>query len=65
MTKKAETIKADYTGNTWLINKLADGLTHAESVLQPPFPANCLNWILGHILSRRNTALTLLQAEPF
>jgi hypothetical protein len=64
MTEKAESIQKDYTGNTWLINKLTDGLTHAESVLQPPFPANCLNWILGHILSRRNTALTLLQAKP-
>ena len=65
MTEKAESIQKDYTGNTWLINKLTEGVTHAESVLQPPFPANCLNWILGHILSRRNTALTLLQAKPF
>jgi len=64
MTEKAETIQKDYAGNTWLINQLTDGLTHAESALQPPFAANCLNWILGHILSRRNAALTLLQAEP-
>jgi hypothetical protein len=64
MNEKAETIKNDYESNTWLITRLTDGLTHAESVLQPPFPANCLNWILGHILSRRNTALTLLPAEP-
>lgn len=64
MNEKAETIKSDYEGNTWLITRLTDGLTHTESVLQPPFPTNCLNWILGHILSRRNTALTLLQAEP-
>jgi hypothetical protein len=64
MTEKAESIQKDYAGNTRLINKLSDGLTHSESVLQPPFPTNCLNWVLGHILSRRNTALTLLQAEP-
>lgn len=64
MNEKAEAIKNDYAGNTWLINKLSDGLTHAESVLQAPFPTNCLSWIVGHILSRRNTALTLLGAEP-
>ena len=63
-TNKAEAIKSAYETNTWLINQLTEGITHGESVFQLPFPANCLNWILGHILSSRNSALTLLQAEP-
>lgn len=30
-----------------------DGITNAESLLQPPFPANCMNWVLGHMLTYR------------
>jgi hypothetical protein len=60
--EKKRAIQGAYETNTWLIEKLTAGLTHTESVLQLPFPANCLNWILGHVLSRRNTALQLLAA---
>jgi uncharacterized damage-inducible protein DinB len=28
-------------------------ITHAESLLQPPFRGNCLNWVIGHILVMR------------
>ncbi|HHX63590.1 MAG TPA: DinB family protein [Chloroflexi bacterium] len=40
------------------------GLTHADSVLQPPFRGNCLNWVMGHIIDNRNTILRNLGAEP-
>jgi uncharacterized damage-inducible protein DinB len=42
-----------------------DGLSHKDSLLQPPLRGNCLNWVLGHILEGRNTALTLLGESPF
>lgn len=45
---------------TRLIHMQADGLTHAESLLLPPFRANCFNWVLGHILTSRDTCLRLL-----
>ncbi|NIQ10156.1 MAG: hypothetical protein GWN61_15570, partial [candidate division Zixibacteria bacterium] len=60
----SENISSTYTSNHWLINQLIDGLTHEDSLIQPPFPANCLNWILGHIIRGRNTALILLDVEP-
>ena len=63
-TSKAQQLIDDYAGNTWLIERHVEGLSHEESVLQPPFPANCLNWVLGHIISRRNSALQLLSAVP-
>lgn len=56
----AEELVGDYEGNTWLIGRHTEGITHDESTLQPPFPANCMNWILGHIISRRNSALEVL-----
>lgn len=48
----------------WLIHKQAEGLTHADSVLQLPFRGNCFNWVLGHIINSRNQALALLDEAP-
>jgi hypothetical protein len=50
--------------NTRLIHMQTAGLTHADSLLQPPFRANCLNWIIGHLLVGRNRVLRALGAEP-
>ena len=36
-----------------VIKQKTEGLTHADSMLQLPFPGNCMNWILGHILVYR------------
>ena len=40
------------------------GLTHADSLLQPPFRGNCMNWVLGHILDTRNGVLKVLGEMP-
>lgn len=53
-------IGQSYGSTHWLIKKHADGLSHADSVIQPPFQANCFNWVLGHILAGRNEALSYL-----
>jgi len=47
-----------------LIKMQTDGLTNADSLLQLPFRGNCLNWVLGHILDGRNTALKRLGGSP-
>ena len=60
MTERGELIGQDYERNTWLIQHTVEGLTHAESVLQLPFKANCLNWVLGHILAGRQITLEVL-----
>jgi hypothetical protein len=36
------------------------GLTHADSLLQPPFRGNCLNWVLGHITQSRDRMLRVM-----
>ncbi len=43
-----------------VIHMQVDGLSHADSLLQPPFRGNCLNWVLGHIVEGRNGALRAL-----
>ncbi len=57
---RAQSLIADFETNTWLIHKHIDGISNEESLLQLPFPANCLNWVLGHIVWRRNSALSVL-----
>ncbi len=58
MTRAEELIQA-YAVNTRLIGRLIEGITHDESLLQPPFPTNCFNWVLGHILVSRNESMRL------
>jgi uncharacterized damage-inducible protein DinB len=60
----AETLVASFGLTRQLIRMQTDGLTHEDSLIQPPFRGNCLNWVLGHILQGRNTALTLLGEPP-
>ena len=59
----AESLTQSYATNHWLINTITEGLTNADSLVQPPYDGNCLNWILGHILASRQTALKLAGAE--
>jgi uncharacterized damage-inducible protein DinB len=36
-----------------VIKRHTQGLSHADSMKQLPFPGNCMNWNLGHILVYR------------
>jgi uncharacterized damage-inducible protein DinB len=40
------------------------GITHEESLIQPEPGGNCVNWVLGHLLSIYNQALPLLGQQP-
>ena len=53
---------AEYYGLTYrVIRRQLDGITHEESLVQPPFRGNCLNWVLGHIVVSRTPLLTSLE----
>ena len=60
----AESLTQSYATNHWLIGVLIEGLTNDDSLVQPPYEGNCLNWVLGHILSGRHTAMKLVGAAP-
>ncbi len=49
--------------NLEVIERQTAGLGHADSMLQLPFRGNCLNWVLGHILTYRNEMLKLAGAD--
>lgn len=46
--------------NHQLVTQQMAEITHAESLMQPPFEANCLNWLLGHIISSRSSVLRMV-----
>ncbi len=46
-----------------LIKSQAEGLTHAESLVQPRPSGNCMNWVLGHLLESQVSLLTALGGE--
>jgi len=37
-----------------------EGLTHADSMKQLPFPGNCMNWNIGHIMVYREEYLGVI-----
>jgi hypothetical protein len=61
---RAKKLADEYAFQTNLIKHLINGVTDQESLMQLPFEANCMNWILGHILSRRHSAIEALGADP-
>lgn len=48
--------------NAAIAERQAAGLSHAESLIQPPVRGNCMNWVLGHIVHSRNLMLESLGA---
>ncbi len=40
------------------------GITHAESLVRPAAGGNCLNWVVGHLLTVEGLILSLLGQPP-
>lgn len=64
MTDRAKKLLDQYAFQTRLIQHHVEGVSDNNSLLQLPFDANCINWILGHIISRRQSALDALGSGP-
>ncbi|MFQ5398941.1 MAG: DinB family protein [Anaerolineae bacterium] len=60
----AEHMIAVFERDHWVVCQQANGLSHEDSLLQPPFRCNCFNWVLGHIVGGRDLVLAALGAPP-
>ena len=60
---KLENITTAFTRNLEIIKMQTEGLTHEQSLIQLPFRSNCLNWVVGHVLTNRCNILQLLGVE--
>lgn len=47
-----------------LIHEQTNGLTQADTFIQPQPSGNCMNWVLGHTLDNQITVLNLLGGQP-
>jgi len=64
MTRKtADKLIKDYEFTAMLVHNLVDDLTQEETLIQLPFEVNCLNWVLGHIVTNRSHALEVVGAK--
>jgi hypothetical protein len=59
----AQQLAEAFARNVRVIKMQVNGLTHADSLLQPPVRGNCLNWVLGHIAVHRDLILEALGEE--
>jgi len=59
-----EELAGAFARNWSIIKSQTNGLTHTDTLLQPPFRGNCMNWVLGHILDTRNGVLKVLGESP-
>jgi uncharacterized damage-inducible protein DinB len=41
-----------------------EGVTHEDSLVQPRPAGNCLNWVLGHLLTVHSRAIELMGGKP-
>ena len=60
---KTKEILGLYQFHNRIMHNFIDGVSHEESVLQLPFKHNCMNWILGHIVTNRSHVLEVVGAE--
>jgi uncharacterized damage-inducible protein DinB len=49
--------------NAYCVKVNTAELTHTDSLIQPAPMGNCLNWVLGHVVSSRKGILKLLGHE--
>jgi hypothetical protein len=61
-TPKAQSIIQDCEFHNRIMHHFIDDVSHEESVLQLPFEHNCMNWILGHIVTNRSHVLETVGA---
>jgi hypothetical protein len=53
-------LQALFAGTYDGIKRQMAEITHGDSVRQPPFDGNCINWILGHLVVARCNFLMML-----
>ena len=60
----ASDLTEGFARNVNIVKMQTKDLTQEDSLRQPPFHGNCLNWVLGHIAENRDHILELLGEQP-
>ncbi|PWN71997.1 hypothetical protein C1631_005130 [Chryseobacterium phosphatilyticum] len=59
-SNEIEFVKNQVDVNCQVIFMNIEGITHDESMVFPDGEANCMNWVLGHLIYIRNALLNVL-----
>jgi hypothetical protein len=51
------------SGEAEILRQQTNGLSHADSLLQPQPGGNCLNWVVGHLVENLVEIIRVIQAE--
>ncbi|MDF1597556.1 MAG: DinB family protein [Acidimicrobiia bacterium] len=52
-----------FARNVSIIQMQSEGLTHQDSLIQTPYNVNCLNWVVGHLVTGRDDLLLAVRAS--
>ena len=55
-----DTLVTQLTLNDYVLSKNVEGMSHEDSLKQPREGGNSVNWVMGHVVRSRNTALALM-----
>lgn len=64
MKNDIEIVKVQITSAYKVILMNTEGITNEEAMIFPNGEANCMNWVLGHLIYIRNAFLNILGEEP-
>lgn len=59
-SNEIELVKNQVFSTMKIVELNTEGITHEESMVFPNNEANCMNWILGHLIYIRNPLLNIL-----
>lgn len=62
LSVQAKKIVEKYEFLNMVIHGITDSITHEESIMQLQFDTNCMNWVMGHIVTNRSHVLEVLDA---
>ncbi|MDM1557313.1 hypothetical protein PYS58_05640 [Chryseobacterium indologenes] len=62
-SNEIELVKNQISSTIKIVTLNTEGITHEESMIFPNNEANCMNWILGHLIYIRNPLLNILGEE--
>ncbi|MBC7876031.1 MAG: DinB family protein [Anaerolineales bacterium] len=62
LSEQAQNLVEKYQFLNMVIHGNVEGITHEESLMQLPFDTNCMNWVMGHIVTNRSHVLEAVNA---
>jgi hypothetical protein len=64
VSKEIEVLRQQARATQRVVRLNVEGISHEESLIHPQPEGNCLNWVIGHLVSAYQSIFPLLGQEP-